>query len=84
MVTADGRRYHHGMRTTVALRQEQIEALAKLCEREGVSRAEMVRRAVDAYLRRHVGAEPDEAFGLWRDAPVDALAYQHRRRDEWT
>lgn len=72
-----------GMRTIVDLPAGQIDALDEWCRREGVSRAEAVRRAVAEYLRRHHAAGSEKAFGLWRDIPEDGLAYQQRLRQEW-
>ena len=39
------------VRTIVDLPQEQIRKLILICRREGISRAEAVRRAVDRFLR---------------------------------
>ncbi|MEQ1898841.1 MAG: ribbon-helix-helix protein, CopG family [Vicinamibacterales bacterium] len=70
------------MRTIVELTDAQLEALKVFCDREGISRAEGVRRAVadllDRDRRQQLGA-----FGLWRDAPVDGVAHQRQLRREW-
>jgi len=71
------------MRTIIDLPDHQIAALAELCERENISRAEAVRRALDAMLAAQKGATRDAAFGAWSPrgdsrAVVDAL------REEWT
>jgi len=71
------------MRTIVDLPSEQIERLKALSERSRLSRAELVRRAVAEYLQSHPQGESDAAFGLWRDAPRDALAHERALRDEW-
>jgi hypothetical protein len=69
------------MRTIVDLTDEQIAALAAHCEREGISRAEAVRQAVDLYLADHgVGEIDDDAFGSWRGRVSDALAYEDEMR----
>jgi metal-responsive CopG/Arc/MetJ family transcriptional regulator len=46
------------MRTIVDLPGEQVEALASLCEREGISRAEAVRRAMREFIRTHDCGSP--------------------------
>lgn len=72
------------MRTIIELPDEQVRQLADVCRRDGVSRAEVIRRAVANYLSaRHVG-DRDDAFGLWRDRNVDGLRYERRLRREWS
>ena len=71
------------MRTIIDLPETQIEALDALCQRESISRAEAIRRAVAAHIRHERAREPDAAFGLWKTRPVDALKYQRRLRREW-
>jgi metal-responsive CopG/Arc/MetJ family transcriptional regulator len=71
------------MRTVVDLPDEQIEPLKALAQQMKLSRAELVRRAVADYLRRHRPAENDAAFGLWRDRGEDGVAYQERLRSKW-
>ncbi len=71
------------MRTIVDLPDRQIEALKQLSESAHSSRAELVRRAIDEYLARHLPAQDDDAFGLWEKRKTDGLIYQERARDEW-
>ena len=72
------------MRTIIELPDEQVRQLADVCRREGVSRAEVIRRAIASYLdARHAG-ERDDAFGIWRDRNVDGLGYERRLRREWS
>ncbi|MFN8062375.1 MAG: ribbon-helix-helix protein, CopG family [Vicinamibacterales bacterium] len=71
------------MRTIVDLTDSHLEALDALCEREAISRAEAVRRAVAEYTKRARAAAPDQAFGLWRTRIGDGLAYERRLRREW-
>ena len=75
--------YDDGMRTIVDLPEEQIQALAEVCRREQIFRAEAVRRAVAEYASRHATGEAEKAFGLWRGRRVDGLAYERRLRREW-
>jgi len=72
------------MRTIIDLPAEQIEALDRLCEKDQISRAEAIRRAVALLVRHNVSASA-AAFGLWRDRPyVDGVEYQRQiRRREW-
>ncbi len=71
------------MRTIVDLPDAQIAALGELCRQRGLSRAEAVRQAVDAFLKEHaVGNQ--SAFGLWKKhLPVlDSLDDQSNLSDE--
>jgi hypothetical protein len=72
------------MRTIVDIPEDQLKHLARICEREHLSRAEVVRRAIAVYLRRSGAASEDRAFGLWRDRGLEGLRYQNELRDEWT
>ena len=71
------------MRTIVDLPDKQIEALKRMSESAQSSRAELVRRAIDEYLARHLPAQNDDAFGLWKKHKTDGVTYQERARDEW-
>jgi len=71
------------MRTIIDLPADHVEALDALCAREGISRAEAVRRAVAAHLAHERRPQADRAFGLWRDRRIDGRTYQARIRREW-
>ena len=71
------------MRTIVDLPEPQLEGLDDWCRRERISRAEGVRRAVEAYIGARRAAGPDPAFGVWAGRAVDGLTYQRRIRREW-
>jgi len=77
------------MRTIIELTDEQVQRLKKLCEREGISRAEAVRRGVDLLLehekkrRDEFQAALDAAFGMWKDRGIDGVEYQRKLRAEW-
>ena len=74
----------HAMRTIIDLPEEQVQRLGGLCRREGVSRAEAVRRAVTDYLNAHSMREQRDAFGIWRERRPDGLEYERRLRREWS
>jgi len=71
------------MRTIIDLPPDQLDALDRWCRREGISRAEAIRRAVADRVRPERAADRDRAFGIWRDRAIDGLAYQRRARGEW-
>ncbi len=70
------------MRTIIEISDHQLAALAEICEREQISRAEAIRRALDVMLAQKQSATREAAFGAWETrgdsrAAVDAL------REEW-
>ncbi len=71
------------MRTIIELPERNIAALEKICAKEGISRAEAIRRAVDAYLASSRISDEDDIFGMWRDRDIDGLEYQRQIRSEW-
>ena len=71
------------MRTIIDLPDRNLDALDRLARRRQSSRAAVVRQAVDEFLARTMAEDVDQAFGIWRDRPVNALAHQRRLRGEW-
>ncbi|CAN5619364.1 hypothetical protein BH24DEI1_BH24DEI1_14300 [soil metagenome] len=72
------------MRTIVDLPENKLRELTELSKKENVSRAELIRRAVAEYLERRAEVGMDDAFGLWKDDPLDGLEYEARLRSEWS
>ena len=72
------------MRTIIELPDKQLEALTRLSQSRKVSRAEIIRQAVDGYLQMNSPAMED-AFGAWRGKGKrrDGLALQIKLRKEW-
>ena len=79
--------YDDAMRTIIDLPDEQVEALAELCARERISRAEAIRRAVAAMLatnkRKHRAEVLAETFGAWKHLGIDTDTYLAEIRSEW-
>ena len=71
------------MRTLVTFDEDQIRALDTLARRQRVSRAELIRRAVDRFLEEKTSGDDLPSFGLWDGAAGDGLAYQEKLRSEW-
>jgi hypothetical protein len=76
------------MRTIVDLPPEQIKALDGYRKKEGISRAEAVRRAVASFLPpkpgRRFDFRKDPAFGSSRDLRnEDSVEVVRRLREEW-
>lgn len=70
------------MRTLVDIPDRQLKDLAAICAAEKMSRAELIRQAISAYLEKKKPATV-EAFGLWIEHKVDGLEYQEQVRSEW-
>lgn len=72
------------MRTIIDLPERQLDALERISKGRKLSRAELIRRAVDFYLAEHA-PKAVAAFGLWRRAGAreDGADYQRRLRREW-
>lgn len=71
------------MRTLVDLPEKLIREIDSLAEREDISRAEAVRRAVAEYVTKHSSPRSDAAFGIWKSKRIDALDYEDSLRKEW-
>lgn len=70
------------MRTLVDLPDHQVASLKTICAAKKLSRAEVIRQALAAFIETNKAA-PGQAFGLWGDRKDDGLAYQKRVRSEW-
>ncbi|MDX2503438.1 MAG: ribbon-helix-helix domain-containing protein [Gammaproteobacteria bacterium] len=73
------------MRTLIDIPDKQVTELSLLCQEQGLSRAELIRRAITAYINQQKKTEIN-AFGLWKQEvqePKDGLQYQQELRNEW-
>ncbi|MBV8456590.1 MAG: CopG family transcriptional regulator [Acetobacteraceae bacterium] len=71
------------MRTLIDIPEPDLQAVAQVAERQGVSRAAVIREAVSAYLAAHPRKPAAEAFGLWGTSGPDGVSLQRQLRDEW-
>ena len=72
------------MRAIIDIDAGQDMALKRLARSKGVSRAHLVREAIDRLLGdQPLPSSPDAAFGLWRDKRCDGVEYERRLREEW-
>jgi metal-responsive CopG/Arc/MetJ family transcriptional regulator len=71
------------MRTIIDLPDEQLGALARLCEEQKISRAEAVRRAVDGLIKETAAKRKDVGFGIWRNKHFDGRTFVDKLRSEW-
>ncbi|QWW72153.1 CopG family transcriptional regulator [Rhizobium sp. WYJ-E13] len=71
------------MRTLVDIGDQEVKALDRLAQREKMSRAALIRKAINDFLARNNADSEAEAFGLWGDRKIDGLTYQENMRSEW-
>jgi hypothetical protein len=70
------------MRTIIDIPDHQVAALAELCDRENISRAEAIRRALEVMLAEKRAVGRDAAFGAWAQRR-DSRAVVDGLREEW-
>ena len=70
------------MRTIVDLPEEQVRKLALLCQKEKISRAEAVRRAVEQLLQNTSARGLQAYFGASK-TPGDVARHLAKLRREW-
>ncbi len=71
------------MRTIVDIPDNQLAALGELCERERISRAEAVRRALGAMLALEQPRNREQSFGKWSERG-DSRSIVKKLREEWS
>jgi metal-responsive CopG/Arc/MetJ family transcriptional regulator len=60
------------MRTVIAIPEEQLALLAKVCRQENIARAQAIRQALAVYLDRHAGGGSRGTQSELADLPPDA------------
>lgn len=70
------------MRTLVDIPDKQIADLARICEAQNLSRAEVIRQAIVSYISANK-QDVHGAFGIWGANQIDGLIYQEKVRSEW-
>lgn len=71
------------------LPEEQLRGLDAICAVERISRAEIIRRAVGAFLDERMDREAafqralENAAGMWKDRDIDSLELERQLRAEW-
>jgi len=74
------------MRTIVDIEKEKLQALTMLANDYHISRAALIRKAIDALLEQSLKQQPTEdVFGILKGGKeIDGLTLQKRLRSEWT
>ena len=70
------------MRTIVDIPEGQVAALGAWCEREGISRAEAIRRVLGAVLPGKQAGRRAESFGAWKPRKNNRTLVS-AMREEW-
>ena len=76
--------HDNSMRTIVDIPDEQLGALARLCEKQEISRAEAVRRAVDRLIKESKSEQRDVGFGAWKHKKIESRRFVEKLRNEWS
>lgn len=71
------------MRTIVDLPGEQLDALARICRDQKISRAEAIRRAVDRMIQESPTPQKEAGFGIWKNKRIEGRAFVEKLRAEW-
>lgn len=71
------------MRTLVDIPNKQLSDLGAICAQKKLPRAEVIRQALDAYIKTNKPPAGKQAFGLWKERAIDGVAYQEQVRAEW-
>lgn len=71
------------MRTLVDIGNAELKALDRIARKLNVSRAALIRQAIDGFLKVQASKTEDDAFGLWGDHAIDGIAYEEDLRREW-
>ena len=73
------------MRTIIELPKDQIAALDQMRRRDKLSRAALIRKAIEAYLESQPKASLRDlpSFGAWKKKAIEGVKYQRHLRAEW-
>lgn len=71
------------MRISLEIPNEKIKALDHICQRESISRAELILRAIDRYLLEGAKEGVEKSFGIWKHRKINSLKYEETLGSEW-
>jgi metal-responsive CopG/Arc/MetJ family transcriptional regulator len=71
------------MRTILEIPDEKIVILDSMSVSQKISRAELVRRAIDQYIIDNAAVRRGANFGIWKHKKIDSLAFEKKLRNEW-
>ena len=76
------------VRALISLSDQELKKIDVLARKNKKSRAQVVREAIDLYLRKNETRESwkdltRRTAGIWKHKKVDGLAYERKLREEW-
>ena len=77
------------VRTLISLSDQNLKRLDRLARRSKKSRAQLVREAIDLYLKKNDNNRESwkelvrQTAGLWKHKNIDGLEYERKLREEW-
>lgn len=72
------------VRTIIDIPDKQLDALSDFCRKEGISRAEAVRQAVNRFLTESAPPPKDLGFGAWKHKRINSRKFVDKLRSEWS
>jgi hypothetical protein len=78
--------YDNEMRTIIDIPERDIAELKQIQQKQSISRAELIRRAIAQLVRcqRQPAVAERPGFGAWKRHKEDGVTYQQRMRSEWS
>ena len=73
------------MRTIIDIPDTQIKILDKLTSQKSVSRAQIIRDAINFYIANQNKNKKafEESFGVWKNKKINSIKYVQEIRNEW-
>ncbi len=75
--------YGYTMRIIFEIPDEKVKELDRLCKAQKISRAELMRSAIDKYLLDTPLVRREASFGIWKKKKIDSLKKEASIRKEW-
>lgn len=70
-------------RALIDINQETLKKLDEIANIKHLSRAAVVRVAIDEFLQKNSICAAKNAFGILKQSPIDGLSLQEKLRGEW-
>ncbi len=70
-------------RAFIDIADDKIQMLDQLAVSMQISRAALVRLAIDQLLHGKKQQQQSDVFGIWSGRQIDSLKFQNKLRSEW-
>ena len=67
----------------IDLPQDDVSALDDIAQKKKVSRAEIIRRAIEIAIQTESASGFKQAFGAWNHKKLQGVSFQRKMRKEW-